>query len=119
MSESKLGSPERPLRVAIVGSGPAGFFATDALLKAKELKVEVDLFDRMPVPFGLVRFGVAPDHQNIKSAIRTFEKTAKLPGFRFLGNVNAGRDVTAEELHAHYDHVVWAVGCETDRRLGI
>jgi ferredoxin--NADP+ reductase len=119
MSEPKLGSPERPLRVAVVGSGPAGFYATDALLRAKDLTVEVDLFDRLPTPFGLVRYGVAPDHQNIKAAIRAFEKTAKLPRFRFLGNVDVCHAVGADELARHYDQIVWAVGCETDRRLGI
>jgi len=85
------------LRVAIVGSGPAGFYAADALLKS-DLDTEVDMLDRLPTPWGLVRLGVAPDHENIKAVSRAFEKVAKRPGFRFFGNVEVGRDVTHDEL---------------------
>ena len=85
-----LGSASRPLRVAIVGSGPAGFYATEALFKSGK-SVQVDLFDRLPTPYGLVRAGVAPDHQKLKSVIRIYEKIAETPGFRFLGNVTVGR----------------------------
>lgn len=116
---STVGSHERPVRVAIVGAGPAGFFAADALLRKEAPVFKVDLFERLPTPFGLVRSGVAPDHQKIKGVTRTFEKTAKHGRFRFLGNVNVGKDLTTEELAAHYDMVVYAVGSSTDRRLGI
>ena len=107
------------LRVAVVGSGPAGFYAADALLKSEDPAVEVDLLDRLPTPWGLVRLGVAPDHENIKAVSRAFEKTAARPGFRFFGNVEVGRDVTHEELASIYDAVVYSVGAQTDRRLGI
>jgi ferredoxin--NADP+ reductase len=106
------------LRVAVVGSGPAGFYAAGALLAA-ELPVEVDMIERLPTPWGLVRFGVAPDHPKIKSVSRAFEKIALQPGFRFLGNVEVGRDVSHDELLEHYDAVVYAVGAQTDRQLGI
>ncbi|HEY5293844.1 MAG TPA: FAD-dependent oxidoreductase [Gaiellaceae bacterium] len=107
------------LRVAIVGSGPAGFYAADALLRSEEPSVEVDMIDRLPTPWGLVRLGVAPDHENIKAVSRAFEKTAARPGFRFFGNVEVGRDVSHAELVAAYDAVVYSVGAQTDRRLGI
>jgi ferredoxin/flavodoxin---NADP+ reductase len=110
--------PDAPLRIAVVGSGPAGFYATGSLLAAPHA-VEVDLLDRLPTPWGLVRTGVAPDHPNIKSVSRVFEKTAQKPGFRFLGNVEVGRDVSHDELLGLYDAVVYAFGAETDRRLGI
>jgi ferredoxin/flavodoxin---NADP+ reductase len=107
------------LRVAVVGSGPAGFYAAAALLASEEPKVEVDLVERLPTPWGLVRLGVAPDHPNIKAVSRAFEKTALQPGFRFFGNVEVGRDVSHEELRGLYDAVVYAVGAQTDRQLGI
>ena len=110
--------PGEPLRVAVVGSGPAGFYAAAALLAA-DPPAEVDLIERLPTPWGLVRLGVAPDHPNIKAVSRAFEKTAAQPGFRFFGNVEVGRDVTHEELTRLYDAVVYAVGAQTDRRLGI
>jgi ferredoxin--NADP+ reductase len=120
MTVHALGSSERPLRTAVVGAGPAGFYTADALLKAKGQVTEVDLFDRLPTPYGLVRFGVAPDHQKIKSVIKGYGKTAAFPGFRFLGNVRVCMgDVTLEQLLEHYHQVVFAVGCETDRRLSI
>jgi ferredoxin--NADP+ reductase len=107
------------LKVAIIGSGPAGFYAADALLKSDEPPVEVDLIDRLPTPWGLVRLGVAPDHENIKAVSRAFEKTAARPGFRFFGNVEIGSTVTHEGLLRLYDAVVYTVGAQTDRRLGI
>jgi ferredoxin--NADP+ reductase len=107
------------LRVAVVGSGPAGFYAADALLKSEEPTVEVDMIERLPTPWGLVRLGVAPDHPNIKSVSRAFERVAARPGFRFFGNVEIGRDVSHEELTRLYDAVVYAVGAQTDRHLGI
>ena len=109
---------EAPLRVAVVGSGPAGFYTAEHLLR-QERPVTVDLFDRLPTPFGLVRGGVAPDHPKIKSVTRVYDKVAAHPGFRFFGNVTAGRDLTTEDFARHYHAVVWAVGAETDRRLDI
>jgi ferredoxin--NADP+ reductase len=106
------------LRVAVVGSGPAGFYAAGSLLAAG-LPVEVDMIERLPTPWGLVRLGVAPDHPKIKSVSRAFEKIALQPGFRFFGNVEVGRDIGADELLEYYDAVVYAVGAQTDRRLGI
>jgi ferredoxin--NADP+ reductase len=108
----------RPLKVAVVGSGPAGFYAAGALLAA-DRPVEVDMIERLPTPWGLVRLGVAPDHENIKAVSRAFERIAARPGFRFFGNLELGRDVTHEELLDLYDAVVYAVGAQRDKRLGI
>lgn len=107
------------MRVAIIGSGPAGFYAAEALLRRDDAAVDVDMFDRLPTPYGLVRGGVAPDHQKIKTVIRVFASTAARPSFRFLGNVQLGRDVTVEDLRRHYHQIVYATGNEADRRLGI
>ena len=107
-----------PLRVAVVGSGPAGFYAAGALLAA-DVPVEVDMIERLPTPWGLVRLGVAPDHPKLKTVSRAFERIAERPGFRFLGNVEVGRDVSHGDLARLYDAVVYAVGAQTDRRLGI
>jgi ferredoxin/flavodoxin---NADP+ reductase len=108
----------RPLRVAVVGSGPAGFYAAGALLGA-ERPAEVDMIERLPTPWGLVRLGVAPDHPKIKSVSRAFERIADQPGFRFLGNVEVGRDLQHGDLLALYDAVIYAVGAQSDRRMGI
>jgi ferredoxin/flavodoxin---NADP+ reductase len=105
-------------RVAVVGSGPAGFYAAAALL-ASDLEIEVDMIERLPTPWGLVRLGVAPDHPNIKAVSRAFERTAAQPGFRFFGNVEVCKDVTHAELADLYDAVVYSVGAQTDRQLGI
>src|SRR5947207_2914400 len=113
------GTPGRPLRVAIVGSGPAGFYAAEHLLKLEDAAVEVDMFDRLPTPFGLVRAGVAPDHPKIKSVIRMYEKTAAREGFRFFGGIEVGKHVTAAELAERYHAVIYAYGTGTDRELGI
>ena len=107
-----------PLRVAVVGSGPAGFYAAGALLDA-DVPVEVDMIDRLPTPWGLVRLGVAPDHPKLKTVSRAFERIAEKPGFRFLGNVEVGRDLHHADLTELYDAVLYAVGAQTDRRLGI
>ena len=107
------------MRIAIIGSGPAGFYAAEALLKRTDTAVDVDVFDRLPTPYGLVRGGVAPDHQKIKSVTRVFAGTAGRPSFRFVGNVQLGRDVTVEELRRHYHQILYATGNEGDRRLGI
>jgi len=103
-------------RVAIVGAGPSGFYAADQLLKAG---FEVDLFDALPTPFGLVRAGVAPDHPKIKSVTRVYAKTAAHESFRFFGGVELGVDVSREDLLARYQAVVYAIGTATDNRLGI
>ena len=116
---AQAGSAENPLRVAIVGSGPAGFYAAEHLLKHEGHPIEVDMFDRLPTPYGLVRAGVAPDHPKIKSVIRVYEKTAARPGFRFFGNVHVGREITALELAEHYHAVIYAYGTAADRSLGI
>jgi ferredoxin--NADP+ reductase len=113
------GSQDNPVRVAIVGSGPAGFYAAGQLLASRDPTVIVDVFDRLATPWGLVRAGVAPDHPKIKSVTRVFEKTARQPGFRFHGNVEVGRDVTHEQLASAYHAVLYAVGTPGDRRLGI
>src|SRR5918995_1417703 len=119
---SEIGTSERPLRVAIVGSGPSGFYAAGHLLKCKshpDLCVQVDMFDRLPTPWGLVRGGVAPDHPNIKAVSRVYEKTAEHPEFRFYGNVELGRVLSHEDLTDRYHAVIYAVGAQTDRRMGI
>jgi len=114
-----IGTSEQPLRLAIVGSGPAGFYTAEHLLKHEGTHAEVDMFDRLPTPYGLVRFGVAPDHPKIKSVIRVYEKTAARSEFRFFGNVEVGRDMSIEELRQRYHAVVFAYGTATDRHLGI
>ncbi|GGK21047.1 NADP oxidoreductase [Deinococcus malanensis] len=103
----------------MIGSGPSGIYATEALLKQTDVPVEVDVFDRLPTPYGLVRYGVAPDHLTIKSVTRGFEKTLSDPRVRFLGNVEFGTDLTHEEARAHYDALLYTVGASSDRRLGI
>lgn len=107
------------MRVAIIGSGPAGFYAAEALLRRTDEVVQVDMFDRLPTPYGLVRAGVAPDHQNIKAVTRVYEKTSARPEFRFFGNVRLGQDLKVEDLRRHYHQIVYAVGNEADRRMGI
>ena len=119
MSETRPGTPDHPARFAIVGSGPAGFYAIAALFKQSEHSVTVDLFDRLPTPYGLVRGGVAPDHQNIKGVIRVYDRLAQQDNFRFLGNVMIGRDLTVPELDAHYDAIIYATGNESERLLSV
>ncbi|MGI9116773.1 MAG: hypothetical protein ACR2JV_03950, partial [Gaiellales bacterium] len=109
---------DRAHRIAVVGAGPAGFYATGHLLDA-EPEIEVDLYDRLPTPWGLVRHGVAPDHPKIKAVSRVFEKIADKPGFRMFGNVEIGRDVSHAQLMEHYDGVIYAYGAQADRRMGI
>lgn len=104
--------------IAIVGSGPSGFYALDGLLRALP-GARVDIIERLPTPYGLVRFGVAPDHQGTKAVARQFERLAQKPGVRFLGNVEVGRDVSLGELRQLYDGVVIATGAAQDRRLGV
>src|SRR3954468_17628000 len=116
---TQIGTPDNPVRVAIVGAGPSGFYAAEHILKGEDLHAQVDLFDRLPPPFGLVPGGVAPDHPKIKSVPRVYEKTAAREGFRFFGNVKIGHDIEVEDLERLYHAIVFTVGCETDRRLGI
>jgi ferredoxin--NADP+ reductase len=108
-----------PLRVAIIGAGPSGFYAAERLLAQKDLAVEVDLYDRLPTPYGLVRTGVAPDHQKIKTVTRAFDKIAAHPGFRFYGHVEFGAQLTPEDVRRHYHATIYAVGSPTDRPMGI
>jgi ferredoxin--NADP+ reductase len=108
-----------PLRVAIVGAGPAGFFLAEKLFSQATTPIAIDLFERLPTPYGLVRFGVAPDHEKIKNVTRSFDKVAARPGFRFFGNVDLGRHVTPQELALHYHLICIATGAQTDRRLGV
>lgn len=108
-----------PLRIAIVGSGPSGFFTATHLMTRSAAPMTIDMFDRLPTPFGLVRAGVAPDHQKIKSVTRAFDKTATKPGFRYFGNVEIGRDVETDELARWYDAVVYATGAACGRTAGI
>ncbi|MCA9961959.1 MAG: FAD-dependent oxidoreductase [Anaerolineales bacterium] len=115
---SEVGTAENPLRVAIIGAGPAGFYAAEHLFKQK-MAVQVDMYDRLPTPFGLVRNGVAPDHQKIKSVTAVFDRTAKKPGFRFFGNVELGRDVSVDDLRDHYHQIVYTTGAQTDRALNV
>jgi ferredoxin--NADP+ reductase len=115
---ASLGSTERPLRAAVIGAGPSGFYAAAALLKEGFI-VTVDLFERLIAPHGLVRYGVAPDHQNIKAVAKTYDRTAADPAFRYFGNVEVGRDITHAELKRHYDVIFYAIGAQSDRRLGI
>jgi ferredoxin--NADP+ reductase len=116
---SRPGTGAEPLRVAVVGSGPAGFYTAEKLFKQQDLRVEVDIYDRLPVPFGLVRFGVAPDHEKIKNVTRVYDKTAMNPGFRFFGNVDVGTDVTLDDLRDYYHQICYCTGAQTDRQMGI
>lgn len=106
------------IHLAIIGSGPSGFYAAEALLRS-DLPVRIDMFERLPTPFGLVRSGVAPDHQKLKQPIQVFERIARSPDFNFLGNVTVGIDVTIDELKAAYHAVIFACGAPSDRRMDL
>jgi ferredoxin--NADP+ reductase len=113
------GTQTSPIRVAIVGSGPSAFYAADALQKHKELVIEIDMYERLPTPFGLVRGGVAPDHDKIKSVTKVYDRIAANPNFRFYGNVEFGKDITQADLAAHYHQIIYATGAQTDKRMDI
>jgi ferredoxin/flavodoxin---NADP+ reductase len=119
MQADRLGTTDTPLRVAVIGSGPSGFYAAEHLQAQEHLVIQVDMYDRLPTPFGLVRGGVAPDHQKIKSVTRVYDRIAGHPEFRFYGNVEMGRDLTHADLTAYYHAIIYAVGARTDRRMGI
>jgi ferredoxin--NADP+ reductase len=112
-------SPARALRVAIIGSGPSAFYAADHLQRSTSGTVRIDMFERLPTPYGLVRGGVAPDHAKIKSVTKVYEKIALQPGFRFFGNIAFGEAITRADLLARYHAIIYAVGAQTDRRMGI
>lgn len=114
-----VGTPDQPLRVAVVGSGPAAFYAVEHLFKQASLVADVDMFERLPTPHGLVRYGVAPDHPKIKTVTRAYDAIAGHARFRFFGNVEFGRHVTLADLSRHYHQVLFATGAQTDRRMGI
>lgn len=116
---TQVGTDANPLRVAIIGAGPSGFYVADHLFRQGNLVVEIDMFDRLPTPYGLVRHGVAPDHQKIKSVTRVFDRTASHPNFRFYGNVEFGKHITLADLRLYYHQVCYTTGAQTDRRLGI
>ncbi|MCG8380536.1 MAG: NAD(P)-binding protein, partial [Proteobacteria bacterium] len=113
-----LGTEENPLLVAIVGSGPSGFYAAEALIKS-DTHAKIDILERLPSPFGLVRSGVAPDHQKLKQAIKLYEKIAESPDFNLIANVTVGTDITVEELCQSHHAVIFTSGAETDRKLGV
>ena len=117
-STEGLGGADTPLRVAIVGSGPSGFYAADALFKS-DVNVTVAMFEKLPTPFGLVRFGVAPDHAKIRNVTGVFAKTAAHEDFTYWGNVTVGNDISVAELREHFDVILLAFGAQTDRSLGI
>jgi len=117
--DAHLGTEARPVRVAIVGAGPAGFYAAEALLKQSSIVCTIDMFNRFPTPFGLVREGVAPDHQSIKAVTRIYDRIASHPRVRYFGNVTFGSDIVREDLKLYYDQIVYAVGAQADRRMGI
>ncbi len=114
----QLASETGTLQVAIVGSGPSGFYAAEALLRRRP-DARIDMYERLPTPFGLVRGGVAPDHPKIKQVSLVYDKIARSPGFAFIGNVEIGRTLTLEQLRAAYHIVILACGASADRRLGI
>jgi NADPH-dependent glutamate synthase beta subunit-like oxidoreductase len=112
-------SAERPLRVAVVGAGPAGIYAADALTRQDDVPVAVDLIDRLPTPFGLVRHGIAPDHPKMRAIRDTLRRTLDDPLVRFVGNVEIGQDISLAELRTHVDAVIYTYGAALDRHLGI
>jgi ferredoxin--NADP+ reductase len=118
MTMAQLGTETQALRIAIIGSGPSGFYAAEYLQK-QPLNIEIDMLERLPTPFGLVRGGVAPDHQKIKNVTKVYDRIAQHPKFRFFGNLTFGKDIFRADLQKHYHAVIYTVGSSSDRRLGI
>ncbi len=116
---TEAGSKTSKIRVAIIGSGPSGFYAADHLLKQIEPLITVDMYERLPTPFGLVRGGVAPDHEKIKSVTKLYSRIAAHERFSFYGNIEFGKDMTRWDLSDHYHGIIYATGAQTDRKLGI
>ena len=119
-----MSSSTQPFRLAVIGSGPAGVYAAETLLrsapvKGGELQVEIDLYDQLPTPFGLIRYGVAPDHPRIKGIITALHRILDRGDIRFLGDVEFGRDLTIEDLHTHYDAAIFATGALKDADLDV
>ena len=114
-----IGTASRPLNVAIIGSGPSGFYAAEHLLKQENITIEVDMFERLPTPYGLVRAGVAPDHQQIKSVQKVYERLAQNSHFRFWGNITFGMDILKSEFLNYFDAIIYAVGAQSDRSMNI
>lgn len=114
----ELGSADNPLLVAIVGSGPSGFYATEELIKS-DFTVKIDMYERLACPYGLVRSGVAPDHPKLKQAILLYDKIAQSPDFNLVANVTIGSDLSVDELRNAYHAIIFTCGAETDRKLGI
>ena len=115
----RIGHFAREIHVAIVGSGPAGFYAADELFRSTLKDLRVDMYEKLPTPYGLVRSGVAPDHPEVKAVESVFHSLAEVPNFNFVGNVQVGRDVTMDELKSAYEVIILAYGAEDDRKLGI
>jgi ferredoxin/flavodoxin---NADP+ reductase len=117
-SAATTSTTDRPLRVAIVGAGPAGVYAADVLMKS-DTPVSIDLFERQPAPYGLIRYGVAPDHPRIKGIVNALRQVLSKPEIRLLGNVEYGRDLGVEDLRRHYDAAIFTTGAEKDRALDV
>jgi len=115
---TQAGTEQAPLHIAIVGSGPSGFYACEALLKS-DLYINITMLERLPVPYGLVRSGVSPDHPKLKQAIQVYARIAQSPRFHLLANVTVGRDISVAELSETHHAVIFAYGAESDRKLGI
>lgn len=105
------------LRVAVIGAGPAGIYASDLLIRNEDLDISVDLFEQMPAPFGLIRYGVAPDHPRIKGIVKSLHNVLDKPHLRLLGNIEVGKDITIDELRDYYDAIVISTGAVRDREL--
>ena len=115
---TQLGTQKRPLRIAIIGTGPSGYYSADALFKSN-ITINIDLFDRLATPFGLLRNGVAPDHQQMKSIRNYYNRIQEknTTNIEFFGNVEIGKDLSINELKQHYDSIIYAYGSESDKKI--